>query len=223
MRACIVIPVHNEAESIGNIVTNLKRKPSFVVVVDDGSSDGSGNIAREKGAVVIRNDEKKGKGRSLQRGFEYVLNQNFDCVITMDGDGQHDVDDIEQFLKQAKVQPLCIITGNRMQDHQGMPRVRLWTNRLMSALISMVCRQRIPDTQCGFRLIPCAVLKELTLFSSDFEIETEVLIKASKKNFKITSVPIKTIYRDELSKINPVIDTFRFIVYIIKEMWTSKS
>ena len=87
----------------------------------------------------------------------------------------------------------------------------------MSGLISSVCRQRIPDSQCGYRYIAAPILRKISLLSSDFEIESEVLIQASKNGFKIYSVPIKTIYRGECSKINPIIDTFRFIVYIIRE------
>ena len=219
VKACILIPVYNECKEIGRLVESLKRKGFDVVVVDDGSTDDSGKTAREKGAVVIRHDQKQGKGRSLQDGFDYILKQaKYDGVITIDGDGQHDIEDIDQFLVKAREHPQSIITGTRMTNPRGMPLVRLWTNRLMSGVISFLCRQKIPDTQCGFRFISCSVLKPLKLTSSDFQIETEVLIKASKKRFKIYSVPIKTIYRGEASKINPVVDTFRFLVYIIKEM-----
>jgi hypothetical protein len=91
------------------------------------------------------------------------------------------------------------------------------TNRFMSGLISLFCGQNIPDTQCGFRLIKTAVLKAIKLESSDFEIETEVLIRASKKGFKIRSVAIQTIYSNEVSKIQPFKDTIRFVVYIFRE------
>ena len=218
VNVCILIPVYNECKEIGRLVGSLKRKGFDVVVVDDGSTDQSGTTAQEKGAKVIRHDQKQGKGHSLQDGFDYILRQeNYDAVITIDGDGQHDIEDIDQFLAKAQEHPKSIITGTRMANPRGMPLVRLWTNRLMSGVISFLCRQKIPDTQCGFRFINCSVLKPLTLTSSDFQIETEVLIKASKKGFKIYSVPIKTIYRGEASKINPVVDTFRFLVYIIKE------
>ncbi len=105
-----------------------------------------------------------------------------------------------------------------MRNPQGMPLVRLCTNRLMSGLISLVCGQHIPDTQCGFRLIKTDVLRAIKLESSDFEIETEVLIKASRKRFKMASVSIQTIYRNEISKIQPVRDTFRFIAYLWREL-----
>ena len=220
MKTCVLIPAHNEAKTIGPLVEALVKKQFPVIVIDDGSGDNSGDIAREKKAMVLCNEEKMGKGNSLKRGFEYILRQNYDNVILMDGDGQHDVDDTDQFIERAYNHPRSIICGTRMQNYAGMPPLRLWTNRFMSALISAVCKQKIPDTQCGFRLIPTALLKEIRLTSSDFEIETEVLIKASKKGYQVSSVPIKTIYRNEVSKINPLKDTIRFIVYIIKEMFS---
>ena len=100
-----------------------------------------------------------------------------------------------------------------------MPWHRLFTNKIMSALISLVCRQKIYDTQCGYRLIRCEVLRNVVLSSSAFEIESEVLIKASKKRYRIASVPVKTIYGTEVSKINPFFDTARFIIYIVREMF----
>ena len=222
MTICILIPVYNEFKEIGRLVESLKRKGLPVVVIDDGSTDDSGGIAKQKGAVVIGHDQNQGKGRSLQDGFQYVLKNNYDGVITIDGDGQHDINDIDQFISKAQEHPSSVITGTRMDDPQGMPFVRFVTNKMMSWMISSLCKQKIPDTQCGFRLISREVLKELKLTASDFEIETEVLIKASKKGFKIYSVPIKTIYRNEASKINPLLDTFRFFIYIMKEIGSSK-
>jgi glycosyltransferase involved in cell wall biosynthesis len=194
-----------------------------LVVVDDGSTDGGGQIAHTKGAVVLRNPEKTGKGASLQRGFHHILQQDYDGVITMDGDGQHDPGDLEQFNREIKSHPQAIVTGNRMANSQGMPFLRLLTNRLMSWLISQICHQSIPDTQCGYRYISRAILERLDLSASKFEIETEVLIKASRLGCLVYSVPIKTIYRNEESKINPIKDTIRFIAYILKELFHRKS
>ena len=203
MKICAIIPAHNESENIGLLVEKLKRKGLDVVVIDDGSSDGSGSIAREKGAHVIIHEQKKGKGNSLREGFEYALNQNSDGVITLDGDGQHDVDDIDMFIEKTKQNPVCVINGTRMDNPKGMPLLRLLVNRVMSSMITTVCKQKIPDTQCGYRFIHIDILRLLKLSSSDFEIESEVLIQSSRNGAKIYSVPIKTIYCNESSKINP--------------------
>ncbi len=222
-KICIVIPIHNEQRTIGSLVGAIVAKGLDAVVIDDGSSDGSGSLAREKGAVVITNAEKQGKGLSLKKGFAHALAQGYDGVITMDGDGQHDAADIDRFLERINTQPDCIITGSRMENSQGMPWLRLVTNSFMSALISCICRRHLPDTQCGFRYISADILRQIELQSNDFEIETEVLIKASRKGYPIFALPIKTIYRNEKSKINPFKDTLRFIVYITKETFRPDS
>ncbi|MCK5260152.1 MAG: hypothetical protein KAJ70_03740, partial [Candidatus Omnitrophica bacterium] len=113
---------------------------------------------------------------------------------------------------------LSVIVGNRMANAKGMPFVRYCTNHFMSRLISLACGQSIVDTQCGYRYIHCDILKAIDLISRDFEIETEILMKACQKGFKVRNVPIKTIYRNEESKINPFKDTIRFFTYFIKEI-----
>ncbi len=220
MKICIVIPVHNEARKIGAIVKEIRSRALDVVVIDDGSTDNSHTIAQQAGAAVISHPKKEGKGVSLRDGFSYALGRGFDGVIAMDGDGQHAVSDIDVFIERAKEHPDSVIGGNRMPDHKAMPFVRRWVNRFMSFIISSVCRQPIPDSQCGFRYIGAGVLKSIDLTSTEFEIETEVLIKSARKGFRIYAVPVETIYRDETSKINPFSDTVRFFKYILKELFT---
>lgn len=221
MKICIVIPVYNEDRHIGDVVEQVRERALDVVVINDGSTDRSEQIARDKGAVVISHTEKKGKGVSLRDGFAYAVDHGFDGIIAMDGDGQHHVDDLETFIVKARQCPDSVISGNRMMHCPNMPFIRRLVNRLMSGMISFLCRQPIPDTQCGFRYIGSAVLRSINLTSSDFEIETEVLVKASRQGFKVHSIPIRTIYGDELSKINPFVDTLRFLKYMIKELRSS--
>ncbi len=225
MKICVLIPVHNEVRTIAQIVERLLAKGLDTIVVDDGSTDGSGSAARKKGAIVIVNNKKSGKGYSLRRGFDYILKLDYSGVIVMDGDGQHDISDLDAFIKAAEEEKIGIVSGNRMNNSKGMPLIRYVTNRFMSLLISAACGQYIPDTQCGYRYIAREVLKDIEFQCNDFEIETEMLIKASRKGFKIRSVPIKTIYRDEESKINPFRDTIRFIIYFSGEIlgfWRKK-
>ena len=223
MRICIIIPVYNEAAAIGDLVYQLKAKGRDILVIDDGSTDDSANFAKAQGADVIVHAERRGKGTSLRDGFDYAVAKGFDGIIAMDGDGQHAVSDVDKFFDKAKEFPDGIINGSRMSNVRTMPLIRYWTNELMSSIISIACRQSIPDSQCGFRFIPTRILKSIHLSSSDFEIETEVLTKASRKGFRIHSIGVQTIYQNELSKINPLIDTFRFIVFIIKDLCQSKS
>ncbi len=218
MKIAIIIPAHNEAQTIGPLVGAVRALGYDCIVIDDGSVDHTDAVAIKAGAVVLKTGIKSGKGNALKAGFDHVLKNGYEAAIAMDGDGQHSPSDIAAFAACYQNTNADIINGNRMHNPRGMPLVRLITNRFMSWLISLFCRQSIPDTQCGFRLIKTKVLKAIKLTSSDFEIETEVLIKASKKGFKIASVDIQTIYRDEKSKIQPVRDTFRFMAYLGREL-----
>ncbi len=223
MNICIIIPVYNEAQTIGSLIDSVRRKSHDVIVINDGSTDQTGAIAEEKGAIVIHHEQRSGKGYSLRKGFAYALEHGYDGVITMDGDGQHDVEDLGQFIKVANEHQISIVTGNRMNNSKVMPFIRSCTNKFMSWLISMACKQSIKDTQCGFRYIGRGVLEKLDLTCQDFEIETEILMQACKNGFKVYSVSVKTIYCDEKSKINPFKDTIRFFSYFIKEIFSSKA
>jgi hypothetical protein len=110
-----------------------------------------------------------------------------------------------------------------MENAKNMPPVRFMTNRFMSWMISRACRRSIPDTQCGFRYISLRALKTIQFECDGFEIETEMLLKAARHNLRIISIPIKTIYRDEISKIRPLKDAVRFFRYFFRETWTNRS
>lgn len=220
MKVCILIPAYNEARNIARLVQEIRKQGFHVLVVDDGSADATARLAAEAGAEVLVNASNKGKGFSLQRGFEHIANQGvYAALITMDGDGQHALEDLSAFVALFEKGGIDIICGNRMNNPQRMPLLRLMTNSFMSWLISLVCRQRVDDTQCGFRLVRTEVLRHIQLASVGFEIESEVLIKAAKKGYRIGSVDIRTIYAGEKSRINPFSDTWRFIVYIVRELF----
>lgn len=222
MNACVIIPTYNEAQNIGELIAKVKSQNFTVVVIDDGSTDDTGQIARQSGAIVLRNEQNQGKGASLIRGFKYALDNNFDAVLTMDGDGQHLPEDIPYFIRLAAYSDSGIFIGNRMHKTGDMPLIRILTNRFMSWVISSVAKQKIPDTQCGFRLIKKEVIERVKLITLKYETESEILIKASLLGFRIESVPIKAVYMNEKSRINPLIDTLRFIKFIIGVPWTTK-
>lgn len=192
-------------------MADVKKKGLDVVVIDDGSVDDTGRIAEEHGAALITHRKNRGKGASLKRGFTYALKRDYAAVVMMDGDGQHNPEDLSRFIKTAADTGAELIIGNRMGDTRSMPLLRRWTNGYMSRLISKFAGQEIPDSQCGFRLIKRIVLEKVRLLSFNFETESEILIKAAKERFRIISIPIKTVYQGESSKINPIIDTIRFI------------
>ena len=219
MVACVVIPTYNESKEIGDVVRRLRQQNLEVAVIDDGSRDNTSLIARENGAVVIRNQTNEGKGASLIKGFQYAIKNNFDAVITMDGDGQHIPEEALNFIHAAEGNNAALFIGDRMTNSKGMPNVRWLTNKFMSWLISRIIGQKALDTQCGFRLIKTEALKNICLKTSKYETESEIIIKISRAGYKIESVPIKTVYKNEKSQINPFIDTLRFIKFISGELF----
>jgi len=214
----VVIPSYNEARTIGEIVRDVTRMGMTVLVIDDGSSDKTERVALDNGAMVIRHRDNLGKGFSIREGIRHVLEKTrFEWMIMMDGDGQHHTEDIVSLMKAtfADNDEIDLVTGNRMRETADMPPVRYLTNRFMSWVISGICRQDIPDTQCGYRLIRVSALKELRLTSEKYDIESEMLMRLAEKGGKIASVPIRTIYGEETSDINPVRDTMRFFNLIL--------
>jgi len=222
MKICIIIPTYNEANKIESVIQNINKNKVDVLVVDDGSKDNTATLAKNAGANVLKNEKNQGKGSALAKGFSYALKNGYDAVITMDGDGQHSPDDIKFFLESASNNPEAhLFLGNRMHSAKNMPLVRWITNIFMSMVISCVAGQKVNDSQCGFRLIRKEVLQNLRLKSAKYEIESEMLIKASRAGFKIVPVNIQSIYRGEKSQINPFIDTLRFIRFILGQIWIS--
>lgn len=219
--AAAVIPAYNEEKHIGDVVLRTRQQLEKVLVVDDGSADKTADTAREAGAEVIVHAQNQGKGETIKTGLRHwlgtasssagELERPVDFVIILDADGQHRPEEIERFVAAAlSADEPKLILGNRMNDISSMPFVRRFVNRWMSDQISALCGQRIPDTQCGYRLIHRQLIPELLGGAARFDYETEMLIIASRKGFRIGSVPISTVYSDEVSSIHPVRDTFRF-------------
>ena len=223
MKTCVIIPTYNEARAIAGLVREIRQQGLDILVIDDGSSDNTAQLAQDSGAIVSRNPTNQGKGASLIKGFNYALDKGYEAVITMDGDGQHVVEDIPYFIRLAKYSDSAIFIGNRMQRIKNIPLLRLVTNKFMSWFLSRLAKQKIPDTQCGFRLIKQEALRRMRLTTRKYETESEILLKSSRLGFKIESVPIRTVYKGEKSQINTFIDTIRFIRFIIVELWTMKN
>ncbi len=216
MRYLCLIPGFNEEKTIGWLVESVRGLGLDALVIDDGSSDRTAQYAREQGAEVIVNPRNLGKGASLRRVFDIAKQRVYDAVIVLDADGQHLPSDIAPFIALYEKERPGIIVGDRMHRAKGMPFVRWVTNGFMSWMISAICRQRVPDTQCGFRLIDMKALRAMDLKTDKFEIESEMLIQAASRGFRLASVPITTVYEGQFSAIHPVKDTLRFFRFLFK-------
>lgn len=218
MRVCAVIPAYNVADRIQDVIKNILAFIPTVIVIDDGSNDATYQRASDARAIALRHEVNRGKGAALQTGFEYALRHNFDACLTMDGDGQHDHTEIPDFLEASREPSSDIIIGSRMANSAGMPLLRLLANKVTSYIISCLAGQRVEDSQSGYRLIKSKVLRNIQLTSSRYEIESELLIKASRKGFGIKNIPVKTIYTGGESHINEFIDTLRFLRLVLKSI-----
>ena len=211
LKTAAIIPAYHEERHISDVVRRTRGQLDHVLVVDDGSRDTTARCAREAGAEVIVHSQNRGKGEAIKTGLRHWLDRQFIHVIILDADGQHLPEEIDRFIAAAaQAGDRSFFLGNRMNNLTGMPFVRRVVNRYMSNRISRICRQEIPDTQCGFRMLARQLIPELLDGGNRFDYETEMLIIASRKGYRIESVPITTIYSDEVSSIHPARDTIRF-------------
>ena len=220
-RTAVVIPAYNAGRLLGGVIESVAGKIARerIIVVDDGSSDDTAEVAGKTGVVVVRHLKNRGKGAALSTGLEKAYAIGSEFAITLDADGQHDPAEIPRFLEKERETGADIIVGNRMRDIKNMPRIRIFTNRLTSWVVSKKAGQPIPDSQNGYRLIKTALVRKLTFETCRYEWESEILIKAGRAGARITDIPTATIYGEERSSIHPLVDTLRFFRLVIKSFF----
>ncbi len=216
MSLAVLIPAYNAAASLPGVIGGVFRfvPPQNVLVVDDGSSDGTREAAVRAGVHVVSHPVNRGKGAALKTGFSWALDRGFEAVITLDADGQHDPESVPDFVRRWKETGADFVVGSRKADRRGMPLERVCSNMLTSWVVSRRAGQRIEDSQSGYRLIVAEVLRRVSLETDGYEMESELLIKAARFGFRIVSVPIRTVYAEEESFIHPLRDTGRFIALV---------
>lgn len=209
MKIGVLICAYNEEKHIRKVVNQCLKKIRNVIVVNDGSSDDTLKEIKKTKAKIISYKINRGKGGALKTGFAYAQKKNFDYLILMDGDGQHDPKEISKFIKSIN-EGYDLIIGTRTKRHSDMPYLRRFTNFLSSLFISARRRTWIKDSQSGYRALNLKFLKEIELKRERYDLETEILIKMIKKGAKVKNLPITTIYGEETSTIHPIKDTYRF-------------
>ena len=216
----LVIPAYNVAGQIGDVLSqSLKWIPrNNVCVVDDGSSDATRDKAETFGVRVMRHPANRGKGEALKTGFRACLSGPVSKVFTVDGDGQHDPSRLPDFLKAASAGGCDIVVGMRPFRMKQMPLDRIFSNRTSSLITSLAAGRRIIDSQCGFRLYGRKVLESVHPLTHRYEMETEMLILASRMGFTIGWCPVKNRYAGQASHIRRLQDTVRFIRLILRLM-----
>jgi glycosyltransferase involved in cell wall biosynthesis len=196
---CAVIPFFNEEDFIAEVIKKTLKYVDLVIAVDDGSKDNSLNLIKKIDNVeIIILDKNYGKGTALKAGFSLAIELDFDIILTLDADLQHDPEFIPVFLDAIKKCDLVI--GNRLSDLKSMPYHRILSNYLTSFLLSLKLKKIIKDSQCGYRAYKKKVLQKISIHSSGFEAESEIIVRAVREKFSIGFVDIPTIYGNEKSK-----------------------
>ena len=212
-RFAVLIPALNEARAIRSVVQSALNHADHVIVVDDGSTDGTAATIEDLPITLIRHQQRCGKGSSLQDGFREALRQGFDAVLTMDGDGQHVAADVPRLVQAARAFPNHLPIGARIVDRQQQPGVRRFGNNVADWFISWAAGQRIVDTQSGQRYYPRRALELAAgLRGSGFVFESEILIEiAWRARMATVSVPIASRYPDDrrASHFRPTLDAVR--------------
>ncbi len=217
------IPCYNEEATIGSVVIKAKRYVDEVVVIDDGSVDDTANVAKEAGATVIKHGGNKGYGAAIQSCFKYAKEKNFDAMVILDGDGQHDADEIPKVIKPIVEGKADISVGSRFLEEEHKKKIPAY-RRFGISIITWFTNlgsgksKRIIDAQSGFRGYSKRAIEKLALSETGMGISAEIILQARKKRLKIKEVPVSCRYDVEGSTENPVKHGIGVIISILQYM-----
>lgn len=217
MKCTVLIPAHNEEKTIRTVAAGALAHVDHVLVVNDGSTDGTVAALDGLAVEILNFAENTGKGWRLAEGIEYAIAAGADAVLTLDADTQHDPDDIPAFIAAAGTAPGCIVMGERSEDRASIPLVRGLSIRFGDFFISWACGCCVRDGQCGMRLYPAVVWQGVAVPPAErthFVFETAILLRAASAGFSFVRVPIKARYQGFVqrpSHFRPVMDTLRII------------
>ena len=205
MKVTVGIPAYNEEKNIASIIVKLKKISSEIIVCNDGSVDSTAEIAEKLGATVINHTKNLGYGSAMKSIFLKSKEIGSEVLITLDADGQHDVNDIEKILKPITDKKCDIVIGSRfLEKSENIPNYRKLGINIITKITNATMKDHLTDSQSGFRAYSNKVINEISPSESGMGVSTEILIKASNKNFRIGEVPITVSYEGDTSTHNPV-------------------
>ena len=218
MKITIGIPAYNEEKNIALIITKLKKITDSIIVCDDGSSDLTGEIARELGAVVISHPKNMGYGAAIRSLFLKATELDLDGLITMDADGQHRIEDVNSVFGPINDEVADIVIGSRFLDEKSeeMPNYRKVGIKIITKITNLSIKEKLTDSQSGFRAYSKKALQKVIPSDVGMGVSTEILIKASNLELKVAEVPIKVHYDTDTSTHNPVSHGTSVILSTIK-------
>ncbi len=197
------MPTFNNATTLSTVIADVLQYTSHLIVVNDGSTDSTGEILKTFSEVTVLNFESnKGKGIALREGLRKAISMGFDYAITMDSDGQHFASDIPAFIEKLESNKKAVIVGARNIQADGMPSKNTFANKFSNFWFKLETGISLPDTQSGFRLYPLEPVKNMKFFSSKYEFEVEILVRLAWKDIPITWVPVSVYYPPEEERVS---------------------
>ncbi len=219
-----VVPAFQAEPCVGEVVRSLLATGAFgpgVLVIDDGSSDGTGELARDAGAEVIRHPSNRGKGAALLTGLHHAHDRGIELIVTVDADGQHPAAQAERLATHDAPKD-ALVLGTRDLARAGAPWPNRCSNGISNFFLSRFSGVSLRDTQCGLRRYPVAQTLELGARDSGYAFEAEVILRAAKKGIQIVQVPIVAIYppeRDRLTHFDSLRDPWRIVGRVLRTCW----
>lgn len=198
LNCCVIIPTYNNQQTIATVINDVLEYTSSVIVVNDGATDSTAEILKtfSDKVTVVSYTPNRGKGIALRTGIKKAQEKGFRYAITIDSDGQHFADDIPVFIDAIEKQPDSLIVGARNLNQENMPKKNTFGNKFSNFWFRFQTGIKLPDTQSGYRLYPIEKIKNTSYFTSKYEFEIEVMVKAAWRGVSVISVPIKVFYAE---------------------------